>query len=220
MLENVRNYSDPRLLNRIGCSSGGKDAMSGLNVGRDINGRCFVSPPDRSPRSSSLGPLFPMARWGSRYRGRNASSKNASADQCAKLGTNKRRSASVGTSSRETRSSKDENSVKCRAMRSQGPRLLSSQKENKKDVKTAEHVPGHKGRLFSDETSDGTDDPIYNLRKEIRDWRASGQLNERLITEDETKEDVLRVDYGQVTAKNPTDPDVLPGLPSVVIRLT
>ncbi|EFN77587.1 hypothetical protein EAI_04050 [Harpegnathos saltator] len=160
---------------------------------------------------------------GNKYRGKNAainaSSRNTSVDQRAKLGTVNRRS------------SKDENSVKCRAMRSQGlcERLLSSRKENRKDAKLPEHASGHKSRLFTDGASDvasiDNDDPIYNLRKEIHDWRASGQLNEseheHLITEDGTKKNVLRADYKQVTAKNP-DLNVLGRLPSSIIinRLT
>lgn len=73
---------------------------------------------------------------GNRYRGRNAAvnapSRNASADQRAKLGADRKRSTSVGASLRETRSLRDENSVKCRAMRSQGPHewLLPLRKEN------------------------------------------------------------------------------------------
>lgn len=142
---------------------------------------------------------------GDKYRGRNAaghvsSRKNVSVEQRAKFGADRKRSASAGTSSRGTRSSKNENSVKRRAIRSQDPheRFLSSRKESKKNAKTLEHAPAYKARLFTDETSDvgsaSNDDPIYNLRKEIRDWRAAVQLNEfeRCITEDGTKKNALR----------------------------
>lgn len=151
---------------------------------------------------------FTLCAQGSRHRGRDAavdaSSRNVTAEQRAKFGADRKRSASAGTSSRETQSSKGENSVKRRAVRSQGPRwrewLLSSRKESK-DAKTPEPAPAHKGRLFADEASDvaiaGNDDPIDTLRKEIRDWRACGQLSEfereHLITDSGgTKKNVLR----------------------------
>ncbi|XP_032687331.1 serine-rich adhesin for platelets-like [Odontomachus brunneus] len=238
----LRDCSNPRLPNRV-CSSKGRDAMSESRVGRDINGRCFVSPQDRNAglgfTSVARGPLF-SARWGNRYRGRNAvvnaPSRNVSADQRAKLGADRKRSASVGTSSREIQSSRDENSVKCSSMRSQGPReqfLSSRKKSNTKRemlVKKYAKTSKYKGRLFTDETSDvasaSNDDPIYNLRKEIRDWRTSGQLNEfqreYLIIEDGTKKNVLRVDHGQGISKDPADPDVLSESPSSIVtdRLT
>lgn len=67
-------------------------------------------------------------------------------------------------------------------------------------VKKEAKVPEHRSRLFIDETSDvvsaSNDDPVYNLRKEIRNWRESGQLNEfereRFIIEDGTKKNVLQ----------------------------
>lgn len=106
------------------------------------------------------------------------------------LAVDRKRSASAGASSQKTRSSKDGRSIKTCATKPRGSREqpLLSRKENKKVRDDAKH----KGRLY-DETSVASadnNDAIYILRKEIHDWRMSGQLAngfEQRATEDETE---------------------------------
>ncbi|XP_039303896.1 LOW QUALITY PROTEIN: uncharacterized protein LOC105195553 [Solenopsis invicta] len=79
----------------------------------------------------------------------------------------------------------------------------------------------HKIRL-SNETcvaSADNNDPIYILRKEIHDWRVSGQLtdgfeHECRLTKDETEKSSVRDNHGQTVAKDLPDPGVLHKLPS------
>ncbi|KYQ49204.1 hypothetical protein ALC60_11818 [Trachymyrmex zeteki] len=79
----------------------------------------------------------------------------------------------------------------------------------------------HKVRL-SDETSvasAGNNDPIYILRKEIHDWRVSGQLTDRFerdcrLTEDETEKSSVQENCETVIKDLDPDPDVLHELPS------
>ncbi|KYN26929.1 hypothetical protein ALC57_03692 [Trachymyrmex cornetzi] len=78
----------------------------------------------------------------------------------------------------------------------------------------------HKVHL-SDETSVASasnNDPIYILRKEIHDWRVSGQLTDRFerdcrLTEDETEKSSVQENC-ETVVKDLPDPDVLHELPS------
>lgn len=134
---------------------------------------------------------------GAKYRDRgrdavNMSSRNISSERRSKSILDGKKPVSTGTLPQKTPSSKDEDTVKSGATKSRGSRgrRFLSRRENKMlfdDVK-------HKVRL-SDETSvasAGNNDPIYILRKEIHDWRVSGQLTDRFerdcrLTEDETE---------------------------------
>lgn len=119
-------------------------------------------------------------------------SRNVSSERRANLAVDRKRSASAGASSQKTRSSKDRKPIKSCATKPRGSReqSLLSQKESKK----VRDDTRHKGRLY-DETSVASadnNDAIYILRKEIHDWRMSGQLangleREQCITEDETE---------------------------------
>lgn len=120
-------------------------------------------------------------------------SRNVSSERQANLAVvDRKRSASAGASSQKTRSSKDRKPIKTGATK---PRVsceqrLLSRKESKKIRDDAKH----KGRL-SNETcvaSADNNDPIYILRKEIQDWRMSGQLTtefdrDQRATEDKTE---------------------------------
>ncbi|EGI61275.1 hypothetical protein G5I_10523 [Acromyrmex echinatior] len=74
---------------------------------------------------------------------------------------------------------------------------------------------------LSDETSvvsAGNNDPIYILRKEIHDWRVSGQLTDRFerdcrLIEDETEKSSVQ-ENRETIVKDLLDPDVLHELPS------
>lgn len=125
-----------------------------------------------------------FCRIGNKYRERggtaiaNMSSRNVSSDRRAKLGIDRRRSASAVTSSRKTtRSPKDGGSVKRCATKSRDTRerLLLPSRQGDKSDETARH----KDLLFTDEKSVAagatSNDLIYMLRKEIQEWRASGR---------------------------------------------
>lgn len=127
----------------------------------------------------------------------NVSSRNISSERRAKSMLDRKKSVSAGTLSQKTRSWKDGDAAKSCATKSRGPheRRLLSRRENKivrDDVK-------HKVRL-SDETSVASadnNDPIYILRKEIHDWRVSGQMTDRFerdcrLTEDETEKNSVQ----------------------------
>ncbi|KYN37007.1 hypothetical protein ALC56_08798 [Trachymyrmex septentrionalis] len=78
----------------------------------------------------------------------------------------------------------------------------------------------HKVHL-SDETSvasAGNNDPIYILRKEMHDWRISGQLTDRFerdcrFTEDETEKSSVQ-ENREAVVKDLSDPDILHELSS------
>jgi len=116
---------------------------------------------------------------GIKYRGGGraaaVSSRNISSERRATSMLDGKKPVSTGTSSQKTRSSEDGDAVKSCATKSRGlrGRRLLSRRENK----MARDDVRHKVRL-SDETSVASadnNDPIYILRKEIRDWRISGQ---------------------------------------------
>lgn len=136
-----------------------------------------------------------------RNRGRTAvvgvSSRNVSSERRAKSILDGKKCVSSGTLSQKMRSSKDGNTAKSCATKSRGlrERRLLSRREDKivrDNVK-------HKVRL-SDEASVGSagnNDPIYILRKEIHDWRVTGQLTdgferESCFTEDETEKSFVQ----------------------------
>ncbi|XP_024893992.1 uncharacterized protein LOC112468853, partial [Temnothorax curvispinosus] len=82
---------------------------------------------------------------------------------------------------------------------------------------------GHKVRLFDEASvaSAGNNDPIYILRKEIHDWRVSGQLTDGLerdshLTEDETEKSFVQESCDQAVVKDLPDPGVLHELPSSI----
>lgn len=140
---------------------------------------------------------------GAKYRDRGriaaagVSSGNVSSERRAKSVSDRKKSVSAGTSPQKTWSSKDGDTVKSCATKSRGlrERRLLSRREDKMvrdDVK-------HKVRL-SDEVnvvSAGDNDPIYILRREIYDWRVSGQLTDGFerdfrLTEDDTKRNFIQ----------------------------
>ncbi|XP_018312306.1 uncharacterized protein, partial [Mycetomoellerius zeteki] len=161
---------------------------------------------------------------GAKYRDRgrdavNMSSRNISSERRSKSILDGKKPVSTGTLPQKTPSSKDEDTVKSGATKSRGSRgrRFLSRRENKMlfdDVK-------HKVRL-SDETSvasAGNNDPIYILRKEIHDWRVSGQLTDRFerdcrLTEDETEKSSVQENCETVIKDLDPDPDVLHELPS------
>ncbi|XP_018358115.1 PREDICTED: uncharacterized protein LOC108757915, partial [Trachymyrmex cornetzi] len=160
---------------------------------------------------------------GTKYRDRgrgavNMSSRNISSERRSKSILDRKKPVSAGTLPQKTRSSKDEAAVKSCATKSRGlrGRRLLSQRENKMlrdDVKHKVHL--------SDETSVASasnNDPIYILRKEIHDWRVSGQLTDRFerdcrLTEDETEKSSVQENC-ETVVKDLPDPDVLHELPS------
>nr|XP_012225313.1 PREDICTED: uncharacterized protein LOC105673909 isoform X1 [Linepithema humile]XP_012225314.1 PREDICTED: uncharacterized protein LOC105673909 isoform X1 [Linepithema humile]XP_012225315.1 PREDICTED: uncharacterized protein LOC105673909 isoform X1 [Linepithema humile]XP_012225316.1 PREDICTED: uncharacterized protein LOC105673909 isoform X1 [Linepithema humile] len=147
--------------------------------------------------------------------------RNVSSERRSKPVIDRKRSASAGTSSQKTRSSKDENPAKSSTMKSQGlhERQLLLRKENKKDTKVRDNS-GHKGRLPEETSVASTNhnNPIYILRKEIHDWRMLGQDGfEQHIIEDEMEKSFVQENYNQAIVKNSSDPDIFPELPSSVI---
>ncbi|XP_029660938.1 uncharacterized protein LOC115234228 [Formica exsecta] len=153
-------------------------------------------------------------------------SRNVSSERRANLVVDRKRSASAGTSSQKTRSSKGGKSIKTGAAKPRGSceQRLLSRKENKKVRDDAKH----KDCLY-DETcvaSADNNDPIYILRKEIHDWRMSGQLangfeRDQRVTEDEREKSSVPERWSQVVTKDLqdvlSDPDILPELPNSIV---
>lgn len=132
---------------------------------------------------------------GAKYRDRgrvaaiDMSSRNISSERRAKFILDGKKPVSTGTSPQKTRSLKDGDAVKSCTTKSRALRerqLLSWRKDKmmRDDIK-------HKV-CSSDKASADNNDPIYILRKEIHDWRISGQLTDGFerdsrFIEDETK---------------------------------
>lgn len=120
-------------------------------------------------------------------------SRNISSERQANLAlVDRKRSASAGASSQKTRSSKDGKSIKTGATK---PRISCEQRLlSRKESKKVRDDAKHKGRLYNETCVANADnnDPIYILRKEIQDWRLSGQLangfeRDQRAAEDETE---------------------------------
>ncbi|GAB1868210.1 hypothetical protein CAJAP_09289 [Camponotus japonicus] len=151
-------------------------------------------------------------------------SRNVSSERRANLAVvDRKRSASAGASSQKTRSSKDRTPIKTGATK---PRVSCEQRLlSRKESKKVRDDAKHKGRLYNETcvASADNNDPIYILRKEIQDWRMSGQLangfdRDQRATEDETEKSSVQERCSQVITKDLLqDPDVLPELASTVV---